>query len=141
MRGLALLVAFAACDTAFVEDYRGVVEVSLANEDSIAEIALRLVTVESVGCDRRLAATVTKAAATRRVEIQGVGKENACEAVGPATTTVPLRLGPELPGGYLIEVTHAGATDRYALDLTTPTPTLTASSTTTTRLAATRPGP
>ena len=133
-------LAVTACDSlADVEPYAGVVEVSLAEPGDVADLSLRLVAVEDAGCARPLVTSFERGAATRRVAVEGIGAVDgvvACDGIIPASAVVPLRLGPELPGGFLVEVRHAGATDRYQLDLVSgPQPVLTAVRTSVTRLA------
>ena len=134
---MALLLA-AGCDTmADGEPYDGIVEVALAQPYDEAEVALRLVAVEDTGCSRDLLTSLEAGAATRHVTVEGLGPVGGatCEAVIPASAIVVLDLGPELPGGYAIEVEHAGATDLYQLDVSGRIPVLSAVRTSTTRLA------
>ncbi|WP_420454883.1 hypothetical protein [Rubrivirga sp.] len=138
---LFLLVVVAGCDTADVQEYMGVIEVSLAPETSVADLALRLVAVEDMGCERPLTTSFESEAATRRVVVEGLGVDDrtaVCTAIIPAAATVPLRLGPELPGVYVVEVEHAGETDLYRLDLAGTEPVLAAVRASTTRLAPDR---
>ena len=135
---LGLALTLVGCDAvADREPYDGVVEVALAQPYDEAEIALRLVAVEDAGCRRALLTSLESGAARRRVVVEGLGNVGGttCEALIPASAIVVLNLGPELPGGYVIEVQHAGATDLYQLDVTGRVAVLTAVHTSTTRLA------
>ena len=131
---LAVLLATGGCDSAGTSDYDGVLEVSLAQLPGEPVPALLLATAQSVGCGRRVEASVERRALVRRVVVEGIGRDNECDAHQPATAIVDLGLGPELPSGYALEVEHAGATDLYELDLGNGLPTLTAVRTSTTRL-------
>ena len=139
MRPLAalLLLAAAGCDTgAALDPYAGVIEVSLADA-TVEGAALRLVAVEDASCADPLVTSFAKGAATRAVSVEGIDRPEAgsCMALIPPMAVVPLELGPELPGGYAVEVAHAGAVDLYTLDASGPEAVLTAVRTTTTRLA------
>ncbi len=139
-----LVVALAACDSVGDDpgSYGGVVEVSLA-EIPERGLALRLVAVEDQdGCGDLLRTELARDGATRTVSVLGIQRPPpgavVCDAIIPASATVALDLGPELPGGYAVRVEHAGRTDLYELDLTTPEPTLAAVRTSRTRLAEPR---
>ncbi len=135
---LALLLASVVVGCDSVEDaeaYAGVVEVSLAQPGDVAGLALHLVAIEDLGCERELLVSLEARALTRRVEVEGLGAETPCRALIPASAIVELELGPALTATYDIEVVHAGATDLYRLDISIKAPTLTAVRTSTTRLA------
>lgn len=130
---LLLVSLLVGCDSQVEEGYDGIVEVALVGSEDA--LGLRLVAIGDGGCGRPLIASLEKGAAVRRIVVRGLGADNPCDAIVPASATVALDLGPELPGGYLVEIRHAGALDRYQLDLTTPAPTLHAVRTSATRLA------
>ena len=141
---LLVLLTVAGCDAASdtLTPYDGIVEVSLVVTEPptgpVEDLALRLVAVEDTGCGNPLVTELERGSATRSVTVEGIRVPDGpqCLALIPASAVVALELGPELPGGYLVEVRHAGAADRYSLDLSGPAPILTAVRTSTTRLAA-----
>jgi len=134
---LALLIA--GCDSAAdLDAYDGVIEVALAAGATTDDVSLRLVAVDDVSCEDPLVANYERRPSAKRVTVEGIRRPTGgtCLAVIPASAVVSLELGPDLPGGYSVEVAHAGAVDLYHLDLTAPGgPTLAALRTSTTRLA------
>lgn len=130
-----LLVALAGCDSSSVSDYDGVLEVALVADARSSNPALRLDAIEDGGCGREIVVSVERSTLVRRVVVEGLGPDNPCDAVRPASVVVDLALGPELPGGYRLEVVRNRAVDVYYLDLGNGPPMLTAVRTTTTRLA------
>ena len=134
-----LLCALAGCDLVGedVDTYAGLITVALVEDATVENAAVRLTAVDDPGCARTLVTAFDRGAATRTVEVLGLAPVGgaSCDAVIPAVALVPLDLGPELPGGFLIEIEHAGAVDQYSLDVTTRALTLTAVRTSTTRLA------
>ena len=137
---LLALVVVAGCDSVGVDPdaYDGVVEVSLFEATDDVPLSLRLVAVEDEdGCGDLLKTSLGRDGSVRRIEVDGIERPPpdavVCDAIIPASALVDLDL--EVPGGYVLEVEHAGSTDLYALDLTSAVPTPEAVRTSTTRLA------
>ncbi|MGB3542708.1 hypothetical protein [Rubrivirga sp.] len=139
---LALMVVVAGCDSVGVDPdvYDGVVEVSLFETTDDVPLSLRLVAVEDGdGCGDLLKTSLGRDGSVRRIEVDGIERPPpdavVCAAIISASAVVDLELGPDLSGGYVLEIEHAGSTDLYALDLTGSVPILEAVRTSTTRIA------
>lgn len=142
MRPLALLLALltvAGCDAAAdLDPYDGIIEVALADGATTDDASLRLVAVDDASCADPLVVRYSREPASKRVTVEGIDRPQggSCLAIIPPSAVVSLELGPDLIGGYTVEIVHAGAVDQYHLDLSEPSgPVLRAVRTSTTRLA------
>lgn len=133
----ALLLLAAGCDSLVEDGYDGVIEVSIT--DASGALSLRLVAIEDTGCDRQLVLDADPEADRLEVEVRGLGPENPCDAVIPASATVSLE--GVTAATFPVEIEHAGSTDRYRLDRSGASATLEAVETSTTRLGAGTLGP